>query len=302
MKSFLLIAYLPLTLAQTPCVSVAGSQILGADIARAVPAFAGIQPDSPLAPAPLPGSTRVFYSSELQSIASRFSLAIGTPSEVCFRFASETLNRERVLDEMRKALNIPDSKIELLETSPVLVPIGKIEFTREGLSAPAAPDQPTPVFWRGNIVYAGDRRYAIQAKVRITAPLRRVIAIEPLRTGIPVKAEQLREEAFEGFPVARTTSHAPDEVAGLIPIHPIAAGAEVRLDNLTRPNDVNRGDIVHVEVRFGGAHLAFVGRAEAAGRVGDVVAIRNPESSKVFPARVEARNKVIVLPGEGENN
>src|SRR5580704_16187340 len=134
MKTLFLIAYLPLALAQPPCVSVTGSQILGADLARAVPAFTGIQADSPLAPAPLPGSTRVFFSSELQSIASRFSLAIGTPSEVCFKFASETLNRERVLAEMRKALNIPDSKVELLETGPVLVPVGSIEFTREGLS------------------------------------------------------------------------------------------------------------------------------------------------------------------------
>jgi flagella basal body P-ring formation protein FlgA len=302
MKIFLLIAYIPLAMAQTPCASITGSQILGADLARAVPVFTGIQADSPLAPAPLPGSTRVFYRSELESIATRFSLAINMPTEVCFRFASETLNKERALDEMRKALNIPDAKVELLETSPGLVPVGTMEFTREGLSAPAAADQRTPVSWRGNIVYAGDRRYAIQAKVRITAPLIRVVAIEPLRSGAPVKVEQLRQEVFEAFPPARNSSTLPDQIAGMIPVHPIAAGGEVRLDNLIRPNDVNRGDLVHVEVRFGGAHLALMGRAEAAGRVGDVVAIRNPESSKVFRARVEARDRVIVLPNEGENN
>jgi flagella basal body P-ring formation protein FlgA len=302
MKTLVLIAYLPLAVAQTPCVSVTGSQILGADLSRAVPAFAGIQADSPLAPAPLPGSTRMFSGSELQSIAARFSLVIGMPGEVCFRFASESLNRERALDEMRQALNIPDAKIELLETSPGPVPVGTVEFTREGLGAPASPDRPTPVFWRGNIVYAGDRLYAIQVKVRITAPLRRVVAIEPLRSGIPVKAEQLRQEIFEGFPLLRKSTPAPDQIAGMIPVHPIAAGGEVRLDNLSRPNDVNRGDLVRVEVRFGAAHLALMGRAEAGGHVGDVVAIRNPESSKVFQARVEARDKVIVLAGEGEKN
>jgi flagella basal body P-ring formation protein FlgA len=302
MKIILLIAYLPLVFAETPCVSVTGSQIVGADLARALPAFSGIQTDSPLAPAPLPGSTRVFYVSELQAIASRFSLVVSVPGEVCFRFATEALNRERALDEMRKALNIPDSKIELLETSPALVPVGKMEFTREGLSAPASPDQQTPVFWRGNVVYAGDRRYPIQAKVRVAAPLRRVVAIESLRSGVAVKVEQLREEAFEGFPRVKSSSPALDEVAGMIPVHPVAMGGEVRLDNLVRPNDVNRGDLVHVEVRFGGAHLALMGRAEAAGHVGDVVAIRNPESSKIFQARVEAKDKVIVLPNEGENN
>jgi flagella basal body P-ring formation protein FlgA len=302
MKILLLTAYLPLACAQIPCDSVRGSQILGADLARAVPAFAGIQTDSPLAPAPSPGSTRVFYRSELESIASRFSLAISVPGEVCFRFASEVFNRESALDAMRKALNIPDSKIELLETTPGLVPAGKMEFTREGLSAPAALDQITPVSWRGNIVYAGDRRYAIQTKVRIVAPLRRVVAIEPLRSGVPIKVEQLRDEAFQGFPPVRNNRLALAQVAGMMPVHPIAAGGEVRLDNLTRPNDINRGDLVHVEVRFGGAHLALMGRAEAAGHVGDVVAIRNPESSKVFQARVEARDRVVVSPNQGEDN
>ena len=229
MKILLLIAYIPLALAQTPCLSITGSQILGADLAGAIPAFAGIQTDSPLAPAPSPGSTRVFYRSELESIASRFSLAAGVPPEVCFRFASETFNRERALEEMRKTLNIPDSKIEVLETSPGLVPIGKMEFTREGLSAPAASDQRTPVFWRGNIVYAGSRRYAIQAKVRITAPLSRVVAAEALRPGVPVKVEQLRQESFEGFPPAKNSNAAPDQLAGMIPVRPIAAGGEVRL-------------------------------------------------------------------------
>lgn len=302
MKFLILIAYVPLALAQDPCVSVTGPGIVGADLARALPQFAGIEANSPLAPAPLPGSTRVFYPSELQSIASRYSLHVTAPGEVCFRLAMETLNRERATEEMRRVLNIPDSRIELLEISPNLVPVGKVEFTREGLSSPAAPDQRTPVFWRGNIIYAGDRRFPVQARVRIVAPLKRVVAVDALRSGVPVKAEQLRLEMVEGFPPLRSASLDLDRMVGMIPVRPVAAGAEVRLDNLTQPNDVNRGDLVHVEVRFGAAHLALMGRAESAGRIGEVVDIRNPESSKVFRARVEARDKVIVLPNEGEAN
>jgi hypothetical protein len=250
MKIFFLLAYLPFAWSQTPCVSVTGSQILGSDLARAIPGFVGIQPDSPLVPAPLPGSTRVFYPSELQSIASRFSLTVGTPHEVCFRFATEPLNRERAIEAMRSKVNIPDAQVELLETSPALVPVGRMEFEREGLSAPAASDQRTAVFWRGNIIYAGDRRFPIQAKVRISAPFKRVVAVEPLRSGIPVKTEQIREEIVEGFPPAGSTGPALDQLVGMIPLRPIATGGEVRLDNLTRPNDVNRGDLVHVGPRL----------------------------------------------------
>ena len=39
--------------------------------------------------------------------------------------------------------------------------------------------------------------------------------------------------------------------------------------------DVNRGDMVEVEVRSGAAHLAFTGKAESAGRSGDTIVIRN---------------------------
>jgi flagella basal body P-ring formation protein FlgA len=52
--------------------------------------------------------------------------------------------------------------------------------------------------------------------------------------------------------------------------------------------------MVHVEVRIGAAHLALTGRAESAGHVGDTIAVRNPDSSKVFHAMVEAAGKVIV--------
>jgi flagella basal body P-ring formation protein FlgA len=263
-------------------------------VARAVPALAKISPNVPLAPAPPPGSTRVFYLSELQSIGARFSIHVVDAHEVCFRFATEDLNRDRVTEAMRKALRIPDARIELLETSASPVPVGVIEFDRENLGAPAAPDQRTPVPWRGDIVYAGNRRFPISAKVRITAPVNRLVAVEPLRPGVAIKPSQLRAELVESFPLATNASPSIEQIAGMTPLRPIAAGTEVRLDNLTRPNDVNRGDMVHVEVRIGAAHLALTGRAESAGHVGDTIAVRNPDSSKVFHAMVEAAGKVIV--------
>jgi flagella basal body P-ring formation protein FlgA len=284
----------PCALAQTPCLTVAGEQILGSDVARAVPALAKISPNVPLAPAPLPGNTRVFYLSELQSIGARFSIRVVDAHEVCFRFATEDLNRDRVTEAMRKALRIPDARIELLETSAGPVPVGAIEFERENLGAPAAPDQRTPVPWRGDIVYAGNRRFPISAKVRITAPVSRLVAVEPLRPGVVIKPNQVRAELVESFPLATNGSPSVEQIAGMTPLRPIAAGTEVRLDNLTRPNDVNRGDLVHVEVRFGAAHLVLTGRAESAGHIGDTIAVRNPDSSKVFHAMVEAAGKVIV--------
>lgn len=285
---------IPCALAQTPCLTVTGEQIRGSDVARAVPALAKISPNVPLAPAPPPGNTRVFYLSELQSIGARFSIRVVDAQEVCFRYATEDLNRDRVTEAMRKALRVPDARIELLETSAGPVPVGVIEFERENLGAPAAPGQRTPLPWRGDIVYAGNRRFPIWAKVRITAPVSRLVAVEPLRPGVAIKPSQLRSEIVESFPLATNGVLSIEQIAGMTPLRPIAAGAEIRLDNLTRPNDVSRGDMVHVEVRIGAAHLALTGRAESAGHIGDTIAVRNPDSSKVFHAMVEAAGKVIV--------
>jgi len=50
------------------------------------------------------------------------------------------------------------------------------------------------------------------------------------------------------------------------------------------PFDVSRGDVVDVEVRSGAARLSFSGRAETDGRSGDMVAIRNEGSKRLFQA------------------
>lgn len=291
--------------AQTPCQTVTGDQILGSDLARAVPAFSRIPADAPLAPSPLPGSTRVFHLSELQSIGARFSIPldspVDSPPDACFRFATETLNPGRVLDAMRNALQIPDARIELLETNPGTVPVGAIEFTRDNLGSPASPDSKTPVPWRGDIVYAGGRRFPIFARVRVSAPVSRLVAVEALRSGVVIAPGQVRAELIEGFPVVRSRNLSANQVEGMVPLHPIAAGAEVRPDNLARPNDVNRGDLVRVDVHFGAAHLALTGRAESGGHIGDTVSVRNPDTSKVFQALVDGVGRVVVGPPGSEN-
>jgi len=296
-KSLIIYFWLiPCALAQSPCITVTGDQILGSDLARAVSAFARIPANTPLATSPLPGSSRTFSLSELQSFAARFAVPINSPGEVCFRLSMEALNPSLVVAAMRDALQIPDARIELMETSPATAPAGRLEFARENLGSPAAPDSKTPVPWRGDVVYAGGRRFPISAKVLITASIRRLVAAEALRSGVAIKASQVRGELIEGFPATPSGGLSADQVQGMVLLRPLAAGALIRPDNLTRPNDVNRGDLVSVEVRFGAAHLALTGQAESAGRIGDTVAIRNPDTSKVFQAQVAGVDRVMVGP------
>jgi len=289
-------------LGQTPCVAVTGAQILGGDLARAVPAFKTVPQDLPIAPSPLPGAVRTFSAAELQAIASRFALREPAFAEICVRIATEPLNRARVVESMMDVLKIPGLRIEVLDMSNESAPVGRIDFQRENLRAPATPNRDMPVVWRGDIIYAGDRRFAIWARVRLTAPVTRLIAVENLRAGVPVKSGQIREEVVEAFPISSAREILLSQVEGLAPIRAITAGTEVRAGDVIQPNEVNRGDLVHVEVRMGAARVALTGRAESAGHLGELVPVRNLESSRVFQARVEGKGSVIVQLGGTEES
>jgi flagella basal body P-ring formation protein FlgA len=279
---------------QTPCVAVTGAQILGGDLARALPAFRTVPSDLPIAPSPLPGVVRTFPVSELQTIAARFAIREPLPAEICFRIAVEPLNRALVIESMTDALKIPDVRIEVLELSNETAPVGRIDFQRENLHAPATSNRDSPVVWRGDIVYAGDRRFPIWAKVKLTAPMTRLIAVENLRPNVPINPGQIREEITEAFPFSSGRETTLSRIEGLVPVRAIAAGVEVHAGDLIRPNEVNQGDLVHVEVRKGAARVALTGRAESAGHLGEFVPVRNLESSRVFQARVEGKGSVIV--------
>ena len=289
------VCFAPLALAQqTPCLPVDGDQITGKDLARALPLFNAIPARTPLVPSPQPGGVRVFHQSELQSIGTRFSIHVDSVPDVCFRMYTEPLTPDRVLQAMRESLGIPEAIIEVTELSTEPAPRGRIEFPRDRLGIPASADRRLPVLWRGVVIYAADRRFSIWAKVWITAPVTKIVSTESIRQGVPILASQVRREVIQSFPGIVRPEPTFDQIIGLLPVRSIAAGAEVRPENLVRPNDVTKGDLVHVEVRIGAARLALNGRAENTGHVGDFIAILNPESSRTFQARIAGKDSVVV--------
>ena len=88
-----------------------------------------------------------------------------------------------------------------------------------------------------------------------------------------------------------------NEVAGQVPWNPIAAGSAIYKSQLRPLPDINRGDAVEVEVRSGAARIAFVATAESAGRTGDIIAVRNPSSNRVFKARVGGKGRAFLNAG-----
>lgn len=281
---------------QSACAAVEGDQIRARDMARVLPVFSAVPPDTPLVPAPAINGSRVFSASELEVLEKRLGIIAVEAEQVCFRLAMEAPSRAKVTNAMSAALEDPAAHIEVIEIGPELVPLGRYEFHRDGLSAPALPGQKTAVPWRGEVIYGENRSFPIWAQVRVTVLVKKIVAVEELRQGVPIQLNQVRAQTIESFPSVAGRRLTLDQVAGMAPLRRIAAGTDVRFENLTRPIDVARGAMVHVEARVGSARVALTARAESEGRIGDLIAVRNIESSRLFNARVEGKDSVLVEP------
>jgi flagella basal body P-ring formation protein FlgA len=198
---------------------------------------------------------------------------------------------------MQESLAIPGVRIEIKDAIGDRVPAGRMEFPLSSLGTPSPTGPSASVLWRGDVVYGDGHRFAVWARVEIAAPCQRLMAAESLRAGRQIEARQIRATASTCFPIVGKQFPTVEQIAGMTPIHSIAAGSELRPELLAPPNDVNRGDAVHIEVRSGAARLMLTARAVTAGRSGDTISVRNPESNKTFQARVTGKDTAIVDAG-----
>ena len=286
MIMLLLAACLPFT--------ASGDRITAADLAAAEPGFSALPPDTPVGYAPAPGIPRILGLAELARLARRNGLSFEPQAQICVERPVAPLAPAALLEAIQSSLGMPEVRIEIVDQSRYPVPRGTLEFPRTGLVSPA-PSQPrAAALWRGSIRYAENRRFAIWAKVRILVRSQRVIADQALPARQPIEAAQLRLESYEGFPLRMPALDSIDQAVGRVPRRSMARGAVLSAAELEQPYEVSRGDAVRVGVSSGDARLELDGRAEASGRRGQTIPVRNPANGKTFPARVEGAGRVEV--------
>jgi len=285
-----------------PCVAVQGDQILAGELTAALPGFAKLAPETPIGPSPQPGVQRVFRALEWSTLAKRFRLEVDPATELCVTRVMESLDRTRLLEAMKAALAIPGARIDIINFSAYQVPRGRIEFRREGLHVPSSALSTNPVEWRGNVIFGENRRFSIWARVVVSAPMPRVLAVDNLARGEPIRPDQIRVELVEAFPEFGDLARSTDQVVGLVPWRTIAKSGEIHMAQLSIPLDVGRGEMVDVEVRSGAARLSLTAKAESGGRSGDFINLRNPSSNRVFQARVNGKGKAVVDAGHAQRN
>jgi len=284
-----------LTLTSCLAVSPGADRILAGDLAAAIPGLTAPAPEIPVAFAPAAGVQRVFRVAELRRLAERLGWEGAPNADVCVERAVSPPDPARLVAAMRKTL--PSADIAILDYDRQPLPEGEIEFPRNGLGRGAA-----GALWMGYVEYAGTRRFAIWARVKVLVEASRVIAAVDLRPGQAILPGQVRAETRPEFPVDEACLESAGDAIGKWPRAAIRAGTVLRPGMLETPREVMRGDIVTVDVRDGGAHLELEAQAEASGAVGEIVVVRNPESHRRFPARVEGKGRVSVGPVAGKVN
>ncbi len=279
-------------LAGTACHPVETEKIHGRDLAAVLPAFAALPADADLGYAPNPGQQRTFRAGDLRRIATANHIHFEPIENVCFGWPTSVPDREKMLEAMRKTLSGRKATIELVDQSRSGAPAGEIVFPVSGISGVST----EPVVWHGYVRYAGEKRFAIWARVRLIVREPRVKTNETLRPGEAIRGDQVRLDTYEGPLTREPAPTTLKDVVGMIPRNTIPADSFVLTSMVAAPQDVERGDSVQVVVEMTNGRIEAQGIAEAGGMRGAVIPIRNAKSGKTFRARIEDRDKVVVIP------
>ncbi len=291
-------AYLP----ASDCLTVRGDKIFAEDLARGLPSFSAIEPGIIIGYAPNPGAKRTFTAGQLTRLLQRHGADATATEGVCFERVSQQLDAARIKEAIRGVLPYPEATIEVVDFSNHAVPEGKLQFRLSGLQSPPKATAETAVLWRGVVQY-GDRRTArIWARVRLGVERRQVVAARAIQAGAEFTADDLTIQSVRVFPTASPPIDDISMAQGARSRRTLQAGEPIHANTIVLSNDVERGDIVTVEVRSGAARLRFEAKAETSGQRGKRVYVRNPGSGKRFLATVTARGKVTVRPMSGDGS
>ncbi len=277
------------------CQTVRSDRLFGEDLVNALPVFAGMPGDAVIGYSPAPGTRRDFSASELSRIGAKYNIAVPVGLKTCFEWETRPLSEEEVGAAIRETLRVPQARVDVVAMSKSPAPVGKLVFPLAGLTTTGEHDREIPPTWTGYVLYSNDRRFAVWARVKVSATMMRVVAVQSVPAGMTIESRQVRLEAYDDLPLENGVARNVDEVVGRVSRRAIRAGLPVFRTDLTEPLQVQRGDLVQVTVISGGAEIGLQAQAESAGRLGDMIQLRNLQSQKTFQARIEGKGRALVI-------
>src|SRR5260370_36272315 len=146
------------------CISVPADWIVVRDLADAVTLLQGLDPETPIGFAPMPGTQRVLAGRELVLIAQRHGVIVSAGSvipDVGVQREAHVISRVEMKAALLAALGIVDATLELMEFTSQALPSGRLEFQRWALARPAPIAPESPGTWRRRVISDGQPRVVV---------------------------------------------------------------------------------------------------------------------------------------------
>jgi len=298
MKAIFLI-FASAALVHAACVSAAAPRIVAADLKDAVPLLGSLDPATPLAFAPLPGTQRILRAREQALLLQRYGIAIdaGTRLEdICVEREVRPITMADMKAALLSALGLADADVDLIDFSGQRLPPGQLDFHRENLIKPPEASPLMPVIWRGKLVYDEQHSVAVWAKVRISVARAWFVAGEKIPVGASIRSGQIQTINGREFPNSTVSFPSKESIIGKVARRNIVTGERFTPGLVDDPTDIQKGDPVRVRVMEGQAWLWLDAVARSSGRKGDTILVHNPSSGRNFRAVVLEKGEVAVLP------
>jgi flagellar basal body P-ring formation protein FlgA len=262
---------------------------------------AGLNADRILGPGPAPGGRIIVEAAQLNAIARQYNVAwrsVSASDRAVLEWPGRPLRKEEATDAVRLAVTAAGSD-------------GDIDIDLSGFTAPIIPAEVTPMTTVSQLEYdSNSRRFTaaltitgdgmnpidtsisglVEAMVEAPVALTRLLPETVLRPD-DVRIARVRTSVLQND-VARSI----DQIVGMQLRRAVLAGQPLRLADLTRPQLVQRGSTVQIELSSTG--LSVTGQAIAldAGADGEKIRVQNTTSHAFLFARVTGPGQVRVTP------
>ncbi len=261
----------------------------------------GATPDRVLGAAPAPGARIVVAAAQLAAIARDYNVdwrpQNGSERAVVQR-GGVVLAPARVAAALRAALQAQgapdDFDIAAPDTAPVILPPGSAaEPVVSGLSYDPQAGHFTALV---SVDLPNSDSVHIRVSGQVVAMATATVAGTRLGVGRTLAAGDLRTTRVRAALLHGAAPVAPQEAAGMLVRHEVAAGQVLSAADLTRPALVQRGAQVRMVLDADGLSLSAQGIAAEAGARGDRIRVENPLSHMIVLAEVTGSGQVRVAP------
>jgi flagella basal body P-ring formation protein FlgA len=280
--------------AASTCLTVPHDRVLAEDLAKIEPQFARLNPSLALIFAPLPGTQRVLSRRELLALLHSNGIDSSDPGgDYCIERKTVEMSEGDLDIAIRKAIDIDGLQVQIVDYSHNRMPPGIIQLKTGSIASHSSSKAELPVIWPGRLLYEGGSS-SIWVKAVLWVQHKVVVTTVDLSAGQVIQSEGIRLEDIREFPLGNRLATSPEQVIGLKSRSPIRKDTPVVLSQLELPWTISKGEKVLVRVLAGSTHVSLEAIALSAGRAGDEISLRNPESGQAFRAVVEAKGVAFV--------